>query len=69
MEQRGAFSHIQSRHMTVCMVVLLFGAHSQVPTHITVDFRVQKCFFLCNVLTAEGHLVLSKISYLQFFST
>jgi len=38
MEQRVASSHIQSRHMTVC--VLLFVAHSDVATHITEDFRV-----------------------------
>ena len=46
MEQRVAFiiqsyfSHIQIRHMTVCVCVLLFGAHLAVPTHITEDFRV-----------------------------
>jgi len=30
MEQRDTFSHIQSRHMTV--YVLLFEAHLEVPT-------------------------------------
>jgi hypothetical protein len=43
MEQRDAFSHIQSRHMAV--YVLLIGAHSEVPTHITEDFRVYKFIF------------------------
>jgi hypothetical protein len=38
MEHRDAFSHIQIRQMTV--YILLLGVHSEVPTHITENFRV-----------------------------